>query len=142
MIYNKQKYTTWDCKYHVVFISKYRRKVLFGQGRKLFGNVFYDLAISKESRIEEGHIMKYHVHMLLSILPKYSMAQVVEFTKGKSAIWMAQNFDKKVRNFTGSIFWARGYFVSTVGREEELIRKYIRHQEDVDKQYKIQQRFF
>ena len=142
MMYNKQNHTTWDCKYHVAFIPKYRRKVLFGQVRKSLGNVFHDLAARKESIIEEGHMMSDHVHMLLSIPPKYSVAQVVGFIKGKSAIWMAQNFDKKVRNFTGSSFWARGYFVSTVGRDEELIRNYIRHQEEVDKQYEIQQSFF
>lgn len=140
--YNKLNHTTWDCKYHVVFIPKYRRKLLFGQVRRQLGGVFHDLASRKECRIEEGHVMPDHVHMLLSIPPKYSVSQVVGFMKGKSAIWVAQNIDRKARNFTGAHFWARGYFVSTVGRDEELIRRYIRDQEIADKQYDQQQNLF
>jgi putative transposase len=140
--YNKLNHTTWDCKYHVVFIPKYRRKLLFGQVRRQLGGVFHDLASRKECKIEEGHMMPDHVHMLLSIPPKYSVSQVVGFIKGKSAIWVAQNIDRKARNFTGAHFWARGYFVSTVGRDEELIRRYIRDQEIADKQYDQQQNLF
>ena len=78
--------------------------------------------------------MRDHVHMLVSMPPKYSVAHVVGFIKGKGSIWVAQNVERKIRNFTGAKFWARGYFVSTVGRDEELIRSYIRNQEQQDKQ--------
>jgi putative transposase len=132
--YNHLNHSTWDCKYHVVFIPKYRKRSLFGVTRKRLGAVFHDLAKRKECVIEEGHLMPDHVHMLISIPPKYSVAQVVGFLKGKSAIWVAQNVERKVRNFTGAKFWARGYFVSTVGRDEETIRLYIRNQELQDKQ--------
>jgi len=96
--------------------------------------VFHELARRKECVIGEGHILRGHVHMLISIPPKYSVAHVVGTIKGKSSIWIAQNIERKVKNFTGAKFWARGYFVSTVGRDEELIRLYIRNQELHDKQ--------
>jgi len=107
--YNRLNHTTWDCKYHIVFIPKYRKKALFGQLRQRLGSVLHDLAARKECRIEEGHMMPDHIHMLISIPPKYSVAQVVGFMKGKSAIWIAQNIDRKMRNIVGSNFWARGY---------------------------------
>jgi putative transposase len=140
--YNRLNYTTWDCKYHVVFIPKYCKKALFGQLRRRLGPVLHDLAARKESRIEAGHRMPEHIHMLLSLPPKYSVAQLVWFMKGKSAIWIAQNIDRKTRNIIGSNFWARGYFVSTVGRDEELIRRYIRDQEIADKQFDQQHKLF
>ena len=96
--------------------------------------VFHDLARRRECRIEEGHLMPDHVHMLVSIPPKYSVAEVIGFIKGKSSIWIAQNIERKAKNFTGHKFWARGYFVSTVGRDEETIRAYIRNQELQDRQ--------
>ena len=129
--YENQNHTKWECKYHIVFIPKCRKKVLFGQMRKALGPVFRELAKQKECKIEEGHACIDHVHMLVSIPPKYSIAQVVGFIKGKSAIWVARNFGKK-RNFTGMNFWARGYFVSTVGRDETTIREYIKTQEKED----------
>ena len=140
--YNHLNHTTWDCKYHVVIIPKYRKKILFGQLRQRLGPVLHELALRRESKIEIGHTMPDHVHMLLSIPPKYSVSQVVGFIKGKSAIWVAQNIDGRARNFTGAKFWARGYFVSTVGRDEELIRRYIRDQEIADKQLDHQQSLF
>jgi putative transposase len=140
--YNQLQHTTWDCKYHVVFIPKYRKKALFGQLRQRLGPVLHDLAARKDSKIEIGHMMSDHVHVLLSIPPKYSVAQVVGFIKGKSAIWIARNIDGRGRNFTGAHFWARGYFVSTVGRDEELIRRYIRDQEIADKQHDQQHSLF
>jgi len=88
----------------------------------------------KECRIEEGHLMPDHVHMLISIPPKYSVSEVIGYPKGKSSIWIAQNVERKLRNFLGHKFWARGYFVSTIGRDEEMIRAYIRNQEMADKQ--------
>ena len=131
--YQTLNHTKWDCKYHVVFIPKYRRKVLYEELRRHLGSVFRTLTEQKESRVEEGHLMIDHVHMLLSIPPKYAVAQVVGYIKGKSAIHIARTFMERRRNFVGQHFWARGYFVSTVGRDEELIRRYIRHQEIEDK---------
>ena len=126
-------HTRWECKYHVVFIPKYRRKAIFGQIRGELGEVFRRLARQKESEIEEGHLMPDHVHMMISIPPKYSVSQVVGFIKGKSAIHIAREYAGRKRNFVGQHFWARGYFVSTVGRDEQVIREYIRHQEAEDR---------
>ena len=133
MTYQKLKHTKWECKYHVVFIPKFRKKAIYGQLRRELGGVLRDLAQQKESKVEEGHLMLDHCHMLLSVPPKYSVAQVVGFIKGKSAIWIARNYSGKARNFTGQSFWARGYFASTVGRDEKMIREYIRNQENEDK---------
>ena len=129
-----QNHATWECKYHVVFIPKYRKKAIFGVIKKRLGDVFHELARRRESKIEEGHLMPDHVHMLISIPPKYSVAEVIGFMKGKSSIWIAQNVERKARNFTGHKFWARGYFVSTVGRDEEMIRAYIKNQEMQDRE--------
>jgi putative transposase len=126
-------HTKWECKYHVVFIPKYRRKALYYELRQYLGDVFHDLAKQKECRIEEGHLMADHVHMLISIPPKYSVSQVVGFLKGKSAITIARTYMGRRRNFVGQSFWARGYYVSTVGRDEEVVRQYIQHQEAEDK---------
>ena len=125
-------HSKWECKYHVVFIPKRRRKILYGALRKHLGEVFHRLAGQKESRIEEGHLMPDHVHMLISIPPKYAVSQVVGFIKGKSAIHVARVYGERKRNFVGQHFWARGYFVTTVGRDEDAIREYIRNQEEAD----------
>jgi putative transposase len=122
-------HTKWECKYHVVFIPKMRRKVLYVELRRYLGEVFRALAVQKESRIEEGHLMPDHVHMMIAIPPKYAVSQVVGFIKGKSAIHLARVYGERKRNFVGQHFWARGYFVSTVGRDEAVIRAYIRNQE-------------
>ena len=122
-------HTKWECKYHVVFIPKWRRKVLYGELRRYLGEVFRGLAAQKESRIEEGHLMPDHVHMMIAIPPKYAVLQIVGFIKGKSAIHLARVYGERKRNFVGQHFWARGYFVSTVGRDEAVIRAYIRNQE-------------
>jgi putative transposase len=106
---------------------------LYGQLRRHLGEVIRKLAEQKESRVEEGHLMPDHVHMMIAIPPKYAVSQVVGFIKGKSAIYLARNYGERSRNFVGQHFWARGYFVSTVGRDEEMIREYIRHQEEEDK---------
>jgi len=126
-------HTRWECKYHIVFIPKYRRKAIFGQIRKELGEVFHRLAKQKESLIEEGHLMPDHVHIMISIPPKHSVAQVVGYIKGKSAIHIARQYMGRKRDFVGQHFWARGYFVSTVGRDEQVIREYIRHQEKEDR---------
>ena len=125
-------HTRWDCKYHIVFIPKCRRKLLYGNLRQHLGEIFRKLASQKESRIEEGHLMPDHVHMMISIPPKYSVSQVVGYIKGKSAIHLARVYAERRRNYVGQHFWARGYFVSTVGRDEEVIREYIRNQEVED----------
>ncbi len=126
------RHTRWECKYHVVFIPKYRRKAIYGWIRKELGPIFRELARQKESIVEEGHLKSDHVHMLLSISPIYSVSQVVGFIKGKSAIAVARNFMGRTKNFIGEHFWARGYYVSTVGRDEQTIREYIRGQEQED----------
>ena len=125
-------HTAWDCKYHVIFIPKRRRRTLYGELRRHLGEVFKKLAGQNESRIEEGHRMPDHVHMMISIPPKYAVSQVVGFIKGKSAIHLARVYGERKRNFVGQHFLARGYFVSTVGRDEAVIREYIRKQEQED----------
>ena len=132
-VYESLSHTKWECKYHVVFIPKCRKKVLFGQLRQHLGEVFRKLAEQKECRIEEGHLLPDHVHMLISIPPKFAVSQVVGYIKGKSAIHVARVYGEKKRNFVGQHLWARGYFVSTVGRDEAVIRAYIRKQEGEDK---------
>jgi len=125
-------HTKWECKYPIVYIPKYRKKALYGALRQPLGEVLKQLAMQRGSRIEEGHLRRDQVHMLVSIPPKYSVSQVVGYMKGKSAIHIARTFMGKPRNFTGESFWARGYFVSTVGRDEKEIRAYIQKQEQED----------
>ena len=131
--YESLCHTKWECKYHVVFIPKCRRKVLYGQLREHLGEVLRRLAAQKESRIEEGHLMADHVHMLIAIPPKHAVSQVIGYIKGKSAIHVARVYGENRRNFVGQHFWARGYFVSTLGRDEAVIKEYIRRQEEQDK---------
>ena len=128
-------HSSWDCKYHIVWIPKCRRKAMFGNIRKYLGEIFHDLARQKECQILEGHVATDHVHVYMSIPPKYSVAQVVGFIKGKSAISIARNFGGRQRNFRGENFWARGYYVSTVGRDSEVIKAYIRNQEAEDQKF-------
>ena len=126
------RHTRWECKYHVVWIPKYRRKTLYGQLRKYLGEVMKKLAIQRESMVIEGHLMQDHIHMLISIPPKYSVSQVIGYIKGKRAIHIARAYMGRRKNFTGQQFWARGYYVSTVGLDEEVIRSYIKKQEQED----------
>ncbi|WKD50335.1 IS200/IS605 family transposase [Microbulbifer spongiae] len=126
-------HTKWECKYHIVFILKYRRKVLFGQMRRELPMVFHQLSGQKESLIEAGHVMPNHVHMMISIPPKYAISQVVGYIKGKSAIYIARTYSGRHRSYVGQHFWARGYFVSTVGRDQNVIWGSIRHQEKEDR---------
>jgi putative transposase len=125
-------HTKWECKYHVVWIPKYRRKALYVELRKYLGPVLRELAQQRECTVEEGHLQLDHVHVLLSIPPKYAVAQVLGFIKGKSAIHIARTYLGRRQNFTGQHFWARGYYVSTVGRDEVAIREYIKKQEAED----------
>ena len=126
-------HTKWECKYHVVFIPKCRRKTLYQELRGHLGEVFRRLAQQKESEIEGGHLQRDHVHMMIAIPPKYADSQVIGYIKGKSAIHLARVYGERKRNFVGQHFWARGYWVSTVGRDERVIREYIRKQEEEDK---------
>jgi putative transposase len=130
--YESLSHTTWTCKYHVVFILKCRRKALYVGLRRHLGEVFRKLALQKESKVEDGHLMPDPVHMLLSIPPKYAVSQVVGYIKGKSAIHLARVYGERKRNFVGQHFWARGFFVNTAGRDEDAIRAYIRNQEKED----------
>ena len=120
-------HSKWECKYHVVFIPKYRKKSLYKELRSDLGSVFRELARRKECEIVEGHVMPDHVHMMISIPPKYAVAQIIGYIKGKSAIHIARTYHNRKQNFVGQHFWARGYYVSTVGRDEETVREYIRH---------------
>ena len=130
--YGSLSHTKWECKSHVMFIPKYRKKRIYGEIRRRLGELLRRLAEQRESRVEEGHLIPDHVHMMLSIPPKYAVSQVIGYMKGKSAIHIAREFAGRKRNFVGQNFWARGYFVSTVGRDEAVIREYIRNQERED----------
>lgn len=132
MPYKSLSHSKWDCKYHVVFVPKGRRKVLYGQVRTFLGPVFHELAGQKRCRIQEGHLVQDHVHMLIAIPPKYAVSDIIGYLKGKSAIAVARQFSGRTRNFNGEKLWARGYAVSTVGFEEEQIKRYIQNQEQLD----------
>jgi len=131
-LYQSLSHSKWDCKYHVIFVPKYRRKVLVGEIRQFLGPIFHELARQKECRILEGHLMPDHVHMCIEIPPKHAVSSVIGYLKGKSAIAIARQFRGKQRNFQGENFWARGYAVSTVGFELEAVRRYIREPEMAD----------
>jgi putative transposase len=125
-------HSRWECKYHVVFVPKYRRKAMYGEIRASLGGIFHELARQKECRIVEGHLLADHVHMCIEIPPKHAVASIIGFLKGKSAVAIARQFGGKRQNFTGAHFWARGYAVSTVGYELEEVKRYIREQEAED----------
>ncbi|NEQ52873.1 MAG: IS200/IS605 family transposase [Leptolyngbya sp. SIO3F4] len=131
-LYQSLSHSKWDCKYHVVFVPKYRKKAIFGDIRRYLGPIFHELARQKECLIVEGHLMRDHVHMCISIPPKHAVSSVIGFMKGKSALAIARQFSGKQRNFNGENFWARGYALSTVGFEEDAVRRYIREQEGND----------
>lgn len=130
--YKSLTHTRWDCKYHVVFIPKKRKKVIYGKLRKYLGEILHELASRRGVEILEGHLMHDHIHMCISIPPKYAVSNIVGYLKGKSAISIARKFKGRQRNFNGEHFWARGYFVSTVGLDEQMVRDYIREQEKND----------
>ena len=130
--YQSLAHSRWDCKYHIVFVPKRRRRQLYGQIRRQLGAIFHALARQKECQIVAGHLLPAQVHICIAIPPKHAVAQVIGFLKGKSAIAIARQFGGKERNFTGEHFWARGYAVSTVGFELAQVRAYIRAQEDDD----------
>ena len=132
--YESLSHCRYDCKYHVVFIPKCRKKVLYGKIKWYLKKTLHELARQKSSEIVEGSIKADHVHMCIKIPPKYSVSEIVGYLKGKSAIAVARQFGGKQRNFNGERFWARGYAVSTVGYEEEKVREYIKKQEELDKE--------
>ena len=123
----------WYCRYHVVFVPKYRRRAIFGRIRKGIGSILRELCVQHEIELVEGHALPDHVHLLLSIPPKFSIANTIGFVKGKSAIQIHRRYMGRERNFTGFHFWARGYCVSTVGLDEAKIRQYIKSQEEEEK---------
>jgi putative transposase len=139
-LYNSLSHSKWDCKYHVIFVPKMRKKKLYGDIRPRLGQIFHALAAQKDCKIVKGYLMYDHVHMLIEIPPKYKASEVIGFLKGKSAIAIAREFGGKERNYTGEHFWARGYAISTVGLEEETIKTYIAEQEQ-DERAKAQGSF-
>jgi putative transposase len=125
-------HTKWDCKYHVVIVPKYRHKVLYGKVRTKVGAILRELCTYKGIEIVEAHAMPDHIHMCISVPPKYSIAMVIGYLKGKSAIRINREILEVRKNFTGKSFWTRGYYVSTVGLDENIVREYIRNQERLD----------
>ena len=132
--YQSLSHSKWDCKYHIIFVPKYRKKVLYGKIRKFLGPLFHELASHRNCKIIEGHMVQDHVHMLIAISPKYSVSEIIGYIKGKSAISVARQFGGRKKNFNGEKFWARGYAVSTVGFEEAKIKDYIRNQKQLEAQ--------
>ena len=131
-MYSSLSHSKWDCKYHLVFVPKYRRKKLYGNIRNFLGSVFHELASHRGCKILEGHMVHDHVHMIISIPPKYSVSEVIGYIKGKSAIAVARKFGGRKRNFNGEKLWARGYAISTIGFEVEKIKAYVKNQEHLD----------
>ena len=130
---HKLSHTVWECKYHIVWIPKYRRKVIYGKLRKEIGATLRRLCDYKGIEIIEAQACKDHLHMCVSIPPKYSVSSLVGYLKGKSAIVLFEKYSKLRRNFRGHHFWARGYYVSTVGLDEAKVRNYIKNQEETDR---------
>ena len=129
--FESQAHVRWDCKYHVVFIPKYRRKVIYGRLKREIGKILRDLCDQRGIELVEGHAMEDHIHLLLKIPPKYSVSYTVGFLKGKSAVRIHRELLRE-RRMTGLHFWATGYWVSTVGRDEGQVIRYIREQEKFD----------
>ncbi len=127
--WQSQAHVKWDCKYHVVILPKYRKKEFFGRARKAIGAILRELCRQKDVELMEGKAMPDHIHMLISVPPKYSIAMTMGYLKGKSAIRIHREVLRTKGTLFGREFWARGYCVSTVGLNEEQIRQYIRDQE-------------
>ena len=131
--YKSQAHVKWECKYHVVILPKYRKKALYGKLRRGIGEILRELCRQKGIGLEEGKAMTDHIHVLLSIPPKYSVAMTIGYLKAKSAIRIHRHVLRSQGTLFGRSFWARGYFVSTVGINEGDIRQYIKEQEDLQK---------
>lgn len=130
--YESLSHSRWECKYHLIFGPKYRKKVLYGTIREFLKETFHELARQKGCQIISGNLAGDHVHMLISIPPKYKVSDVIGYLKGKSAIAVARRYANKKKNFNGERFWARGYAISTVGFEQNKIKKYIQQQQQYD----------
>ncbi len=122
-------HTVWECKYHIVWVPKKRRKIVYGKLRKELGTILRRLCEYKGVEVVEGTLCADHIHMCLAIPPKYSVSTIVGYVKGKSAMILFEKYSRLKKNFRGHRFWARGYYVSTVGLDEGKIRAYIRNQE-------------
>ncbi len=133
--WQSQAHVMWECKYHVVILPKYRRKVLYGRLRRDVGRVLRELCRYKDVELVEGKAMVDHIHMLLSVPPKHSIAMTIGYLKGKSAIRIHRELLRTKGTLFGRTFWARGYCVSTVGLDEATIREYIKNQERVQREY-------
>ena len=131
--WQSQSHVRWYCRYHIVFVPKYRRRSVYGSLRRNIGEIFRELCRQHSVELVEGHAMPDHIHLCLSVPPKYSVANTVGFLKGKSAIRIHREYLGRRKQFTGFHFWARGYCVSTIGLDEQMIREYIRHQEGEEK---------
>jgi putative transposase len=127
----------WECKYHVVIVPKYRKRVLYGRVKREVGKIIRQLCRQKEVELLEGHAMPDHIHLVLSVPPKLSIAMVLGYLKGKSAIHIHRQLEGVNRGFTGKHFWSRGYCVSTIGLDEDTIRAYVRDQEHLEKQEEL-----
>lgn len=128
-------HTVWECKYHVVWVPKNRRKVIYGQLRREVVTIVRKLCEYKGVKILEGQACIDHIHLCISVSPKYALSTMVGYLKGKSAMVVFEKFSKVKRNFKGHSFWALGYYVSTVGLDEARVRKYIQDQEINDSVY-------
>jgi len=131
--WRSQTHVKWECKYHVVVVPKYRSRKVFGRVRKELGTILKDLCRQKGVELVEGKAAMDHVHMLLSVPPKYSIAMMIGFLKGKSAIRVHRELLKTQGTLFGRAFWSRGYCVSTVGLDEAMIKRYIQNQEKVER---------
>ena len=131
--WQSRAHVKWDCVYHVVIVPKYRRKVFFGKQRRHIGTILRELCNQKDVELVEGNAMPDHIHMVLRIPPKYSVAMTLGYLKGKSAIRIHRELMGTKGTLFGRAFWTRGYCVSTVGLDEARIREYVRHQEELDK---------
>ena len=132
----------WECKYHVIIVPKYRKRIIYGQLKREIGSMLRELFRQKGAEVIEGHAMIDHVHVCVSVPPKHSLAQVIGFVKGKSAIQIHRKFLGRQSNFSGFHFWSRGYCVSTVGRDENMIREYIKNQEKEERREDATQQSF
>jgi len=129
----KLAHVVWDCKYHVVLVPKYRYKVFTKEVKEYARDEIKKLCLWMQVEIIEGHVCKDHIHLCLAIPPKYSISEVIATIKGKSAIRLFNKFPTMRKQYWGSHFWSRGYYVNTVGRNEEQIKQYIRDQDKLDR---------
>ena len=132
--WQSQAHVKWECKYHVVILPTYRRKVFYGKLRRRVGDILRELCRQKDIGLIEGNAMPDHIHMVLSIPPKYSVAMTMGYLKGKSAVRIHRELLGTKGTLFGRTFWSRGYCVSTVGLDEDRIREYVRQQETLDQQ--------